>query len=180
MLEVEVKYRARLGEARERVLALGFFPRGVSEEVDTYFQHPCRDFAATDEALRVRVAGGTAVLTYKGPRVGAGAKTRVEVTASAEPTVVEVLERLGFVKVAAIKKRREYYEGLGVLVSLDEVEGLGEFVEIEKVVAREEDIPSAVEELSRIASLLGLVEEVKETYLELALKRAANSKISLT
>jgi len=173
MLEVEVKYRANLGKVRERVLALGFSPRGVSEEVDTYFQHPCRDFAATDEALRVRVSGRSAVLTYKGPRVGAGAKTRVEVSTSAEPSVVELLERLGFVKVAVVKKRREYYEGLGVLVSLDEVEGLGEFVEIEKVVAREEDIGGAVEELRRIASLLGLVEEVRETYLELVLKHAA-------
>lgn len=155
-------------------MALGFSPWGVSEEVDTYFQHPCRDFAATDEALRVRVSGRSAVLTYKGPRVGAGAKTRVEVSTSAEPSVVELLEKLGFAKVAVVKKRREYYEGLGVLVSLDEVEGLGEFVEIEKVVAREEDILGAVEELRRIASLLGLVEEVKETYLELVLKHTAN------
>jgi len=174
MLEVEVKYRAHLDEVRERVLALGFSPRGVSEEVDTYFQHPCRDFAATDEALRVRASGGSVVLTYKGPRVGAGAKTRVEISASAEPSIVELLERLGFVKVAVVKKRREYYEGLGVLVSLDEVEGLGEFVEIEKVVAREEDIGGAVEELRRIASLLGLVEEVRETYLELVLKHTIN------
>jgi len=174
MLEVEVKYRANLGKVRERVLALGFSPRGISEEVDTYFQHPCRDFAATDEALRVRVSGRSAVLTYKGPRVGAGAKTRVEVSTSAEPSVVELLEKLGFAKVAVVKKRREYYERLGILVSLDEVEGLGEFVEIEKVVAREEDILGAVEELRRIASLLGLVEEVKETYLELVLKHTAN------
>jgi len=174
MLEVEVKYRAYLGEVRGRVLALGFSPRGVSEEADMYFQHPCRDFAATDEALRVRVSGRSAVLTYKGPRLGAGAKTRVEVSTLAEPSVVELLEKLGFVKVAVVKKRREYYEGLGVLVSLDEVEGLGEFVEIEKVVAREEDIGGAVEELRRIASLLGLVEEVKETYLELVLKHTAN------
>jgi len=32
-----------------------------------------------------------------------------------------------------------------------------------------------VEEVRRIASLLGLVEEVRETYLELALKHAANN-----
>jgi len=169
MLEVEVKYRADLSRVRERLKVLGFSLVAVQEEEDIYFQHPCRDFAATDEALRVRYAGGRAYVTYKGPRMGAGAKTRVEVSAEAGPGVAEVLERLGFVAVAKIRKRREYYAGGGFSVSLDWVEGLGEFVEVEKTVGGEGDVLRAVEEVRRLASALGLGEEVRETYLELFL-----------
>jgi adenylate cyclase class 2 len=101
--------------------------------------------------------------------MGVGAKTRLEVSAEASGGVVEILERLGFAKVAAIRKRREYYRGGGFLVSLDAVEGLGEFVEIEKVVEDASQVAAAVEEIKRLASALGLVEEVRETYLELFL-----------
>ena len=169
MLEVEVKHRADLSKVRERLKSLGFSLVAVQEEEDIYLQHPCRNFAATDEALRVRSAGGMAYVTYKGPRMGRGAKTRVEVSAEASPGIVEVFEKLGFVVVARIRKRREYYAGDGFSVSLDLVEGLGEFVEVEKTVEREEEIPRAVEEVRRLASALGLGEEVKETYLELFL-----------
>ena len=169
MLEVEVKYRADLSAVRHRLASLGFSLLSLEEEVDIYFQHPCRDFSATDEALRVRVSKGGVAVTYKGPRMGVGAKTRLEVSAEASGGVVEILERLGFARVAAIRKRREYYRGGGFLVSLDAVEGLGEFVEIEKVVEDASQVAAAVEEIKRLASALGLVEEVKETYLELFL-----------
>ncbi|MCI4446712.1 MAG: class IV adenylate cyclase [Pyrobaculum sp.] len=169
MLEVEVKHRADLSIVRQRLKALGFSLVASQEEVDIYFQHPCRDFAATDEALRVRIVGGRAYVTYKGPRMGAGAKTRVEISAEAGLDVVEVFRRLGFVPVAEIRKMREYYSGGGFSVSLDWVDGLGEFVEVEKVVAEEGEVPQAVEEVRRLAAALGLGEEVKETYLELFL-----------
>jgi adenylate cyclase class 2 len=169
MLEVEVKHRANLSLVRERLKALGFSFVSLQEEVDIYFQHPCRDFAVTDEALRVRVVGNRAYVTYKGPRMGAGAKTRVEISAEAGLDVVEVFRRLGFVPVAEIRKKREYYIGSEFSVSLDWVDGLGEFVEVEKVVSKEEEVSQAVEEVRRLAAALGLGEEVKETYLELFL-----------
>lgn len=170
MLEVEVKYRARLSDVREALRGLGFSLLSSSEEVDIYFQHPCRDFSASDEALRVRLSGGAASVTYKGPRTGTEAKTRLEITASSGVEVVEVFKRLGFVPVATVRKRREYYQRGDILVSLDEVEGLGEFVEIEKVVADAAEVEGAVREVRELASALGLKEEVRETYLELFLK----------
>lgn len=170
MLEVEVKFRKGPSFRREKLLSLGFSFLGEGREVDIYFQHPCRDFASTDEALRVRLSGGRVVVTYKGPRIGAGAKTRFEVSTVADESALELLKRLGFVEVARVVKRREYFRSGDYLVSLDWVEGLGEFVEIEKVVGDESEIPKAVEELRSLAADLGLEEEVKETYLELVLK----------
>ena len=143
--------------------------------MDVYFQHPCRDFSATDEALRLRISAGGAELTYKGPRLGAGAKTRFEASTMAGPEVVEVLQRLGFREVARIRKRREYYAGGGFTVSLDWVEGLGEFVEIEKVVPDRSFVEAAVAEVRGLAERLGLWDEVRETYLELFLRRGTGN-----
>ena len=39
---------------------------------------PCRDFAQTDEALRIRTVGDTSFVTYKGPKLDATTKTRRE------------------------------------------------------------------------------------------------------
>ncbi|MEZ0320224.1 MAG: class IV adenylate cyclase [Pyrobaculum sp.] len=177
MLEVEAKFRAKLDDVRERVKALGFSLIGVSEEVDIYFQHPCRDFSATDEALRLRLSAGEAQLTYKGPRMGAGAKTRFEASAAAGPEVVEVLKQLGFREVAQIRKRREYYSGGGFTISLDWVEGVGEFVEIEKLVPDGSSVEAAVAEIKSLAESLGLRDEVRETYLELFLRRGITRKV---
>ncbi|MEM1519569.1 MAG: class IV adenylate cyclase [Pyrobaculum sp.] len=170
MLEVEVKYRCDVKSLRDRLLSRGFSFSGAGEEVDVYFQHPCRNFVETDEALRVRITDSHVTVTYKGPRIGVGAKTREEISMSVGGDVLELFRRLGFVEVARVKKRREYYKRGDVSISLDVVEGLGEFVEIEKVVYDHGEVSKAVEELRSLGAELGLVEEVRETYLELILK----------
>ncbi|MGC9170992.1 MAG: class IV adenylate cyclase [Thermoproteus sp.] len=169
MLEVEQKYRADLGKVREELLKLGASLVEAKEEVDVYFQHPCRDFAETDEALRVRRSGSDVEVSYKGPRMRSNAKARLELTASAEGDVEAVLEALGFKKVAVIKKRREYYSYGPLTVSLDDVEGLGQFVEIEAVASSEGSVGEAEAEISALAERLGLREKVDATYLELYL-----------
>jgi adenylate cyclase class 2 len=45
---------------------------------DQYFAHPSRDFALTDEALRIRTSGGESFVTYKGPKLDTTTKTRHE------------------------------------------------------------------------------------------------------
>jgi adenylate cyclase class 2 len=169
MLEVEQKFRADLGRVREELLRLGASPVEAKEEVDIYFQHPCRDFAKTDEALRVRRSGGDVEVTYKGPRMRSSAKARLELTVSADGDVEAVLEALGFRKVAVIKKRREYYSYGSLTISLDDVEGLGQFVEIEAVASSEASLKEAEAEVSALAERLGLAERVDATYLELYL-----------
>jgi len=169
MLEVEQKFRADLGRVREELLRLGASPVEAKEEVDIYFQHPCRDFAETDEALRVRRSGGDVEVSYKGPRMRSSAKARLELTVSADGDVEAVLEALGFRKVAVIRKRREYYSYGSLTISLDDVEGLGQFVEIEAVASSEVSLGEAEAEVSALAERLGLAERVDATYLELYL-----------
>ncbi|GAB6148145.1 class IV adenylate cyclase [Stetteria hydrogenophila] len=163
-LEKEVKYRVDCGlldALLERLRSLGARLSGPVREEDLYYNHPCRDFASTDEALRVRASRGVRVLTYKGPRLGSGSvKSRLEVEARVEGPVEEILERLGFRPVARVVKERVYAEYGGHVVTLDRVEGLGCYVEVEG--------PDP-EGLSRELGVEG--ELVEETYLELLLER---------
>ena len=54
-------------------------------EADHYLNAPDRDFARTDEALRLRRIGENTFLTYKGPRRDAASKTRTEVEVPCPP-----------------------------------------------------------------------------------------------
>ncbi|ABL77448.1 class IV adenylate cyclase [Thermofilum pendens] len=172
--EVEVKFRVEGHDVlRRKLREAGAAYVDTVDQVDIYFQHPCRDFASTDEALRLRVnysgSGSYAELTYKGPKEGGWAKNREEIVARVEAAEAlrKILERLGFSEVATLRKHREFYVLDGTEVSLDYVEGLGFFVEIE-------DKGGGVEALREVVSRLGLTgEPLPKTYLELYLEEKA-------
>ena len=73
MYEVELKFRvADLPAVEGRLAALGARFAAPVEQVDRYFAHPARDFAQTDEALRLRRVGDEIAITWKGPRLAGG------------------------------------------------------------------------------------------------------------
>ena len=82
---------------------------------DQYFAHPARDFAQTDEALRIRTVGDTSFVTYKGPKLDATSKTRRELElplAASDPDgsqFAELLAALGFTPVAIVRKQRRKF-----------------------------------------------------------------------
>ena len=152
-----------------------------TEETDIYFNSPVRDFAKTDEALRVRVYGdGTVVLTYKGPRIGSIGKTREElsVTVNDLESLLEILRKLGFREVARIVKRRDIYNYENFTIYIDSVEELGSFVEVETMVNDRELIDKATEEVLQLGDKLGLRRDwiERKTYLELMLERQGLNK----
>lgn len=186
MYEVEVKFRARHGTVRPR---LGDATHEYDvRQVDTYYDHPSRDFADTDEALRVRRSvrdGETSVLvTYKGPLVDDSSKTREEhETAVADGDEIRaVLDGVGFAPAARVEKDREVWTADGYTVALDAVDGLGEFVEIEREREREyderereyDDIEAAREGAFAVARSLGLdpADQIRDSYLSLLLETA--------
>ena len=169
--EVEVKLRVDCGDLsllRERLAGEGARFAGAEREVDTYYLHPCRDFLATDEALRLRRDSRGLVLTYKGPRVSVGGvKGREEIEVEVRGDVGAILERLGFTPGVVVAKDREYYELPGALVTLDRVEGLGCFVEVESRGLGGEELMGLVDRLGVRGSV------VEKTYAELAAERLA-------
>ena len=132
--EVEVKARAHdLQALAKRALDIGgVFVCEVSQE-DIYFRHPNMDLKDRDEALRLRQEGNSALLTFKGRKVGADAKMReeIEVSVSSFSEASAILKRLGFTEGSMVRKKRRIYKVGDVIVSLDAVESLGDFVEVE-------------------------------------------------
>lgn len=137
MYEVELKARADHERLRERLATLGADALGTVTQVDTYYDAPNRDFASTDEALRIRrerdERGETVFLTYKGPRVDETTKTRQEAETAVEDSDATrtILSELGFQPAATVHKERERYALDESHVTLDSVRDLGEFVEVE-------------------------------------------------
>jgi adenylate cyclase class 2 len=171
-MEYEVKIRVGgLGPIRDRLAALGIPPARCIVERDLYFNSPARDFGVTDEALRIRSTGEETTLTYKGPKLGHGtvkAREELIVPVGAGETMGEILLRLGFTHTAVVKKQRETYLVEGAYVALDEVEGLGPFVEIEAPAGMGK--LEAVDLICRVREMLGIMgEETTLSYLELIL-----------
>ncbi|MFM9024690.1 MAG: class IV adenylate cyclase [Planctomycetaceae bacterium] len=182
MYEVELKFRVADAAAVERQLAdLGAPFAAAEEQVDRYFAHPARDFAATDEALRLRRVGDHAALTWKGPRLDATTKTRREIElplaipadgATAIARWTDLLEALGFRPVREVAKRRRiavvHRDGHEIEVALDHVAGLGDFLEIE-LWSAEEGLDAARRHVEALARELGCGAPERRSYLELLL-----------
>jgi len=177
MLEVELKVRVpALEPVRKQLLEKGAVCSGRIHEHDIYYNAPHRDFGQTDEAVRVRYTNDHAVITYKGAKIKKfGLKAREELNTAVESGEVfeTMLDRLGFTKTTEVNKWRENYKFSGSAISLDEVDELGTFVEIE-IMAEDENTDAAVL-IERIAKEIGVFgEPILASYLELLLsKRSA-------
>lgn len=175
MLEVEVKASVPDVETvRRRLRSLGAKRLLVERERDDYFQHPRRDFRRSDEALRLRFRNGSrraAELTYKGPKFDRRSKSRVELSVPADGPAAEALfGALGFRKSARVVKRREEWIAGGLTVAVDHVDGLGDFVEVERLVDAKpgsREFGAARDECLRLLRRLGLGRTERRSYLEL-------------
>jgi adenylate cyclase, class 2 len=182
MLEVEAKYRLTDAPAVEaRLRDWGATLVADHAEADHYLNAPDRDFARTDEALRLRRIGERTFLTYKGPRHDATSKTRTEVEVSCPPgdgpaeEFLKLFRHLGYRPVAVVRKRRRIFEwtrdGFVMHACLDDVDGVGQFIELE-IVADESRLEVARATVFRTAAELGLGPSEPRSYLEQLLGRA--------
>ena len=168
MLEIEIKTRADdIGRVERTLLEKGATPLEELDQTDEYFNHPCRDFAATDEALRLRM-DSKGRITYKGPKIDHFTKTREEIELAVDDLdkMATILDRLGFHRVAKVSKRRREFLLDGVTVSLDSVEGLGDFVELE---VQGDDAEQGRKMIEKLRDELGLVGSERRSYLEMIL-----------
>ncbi len=181
-LEVEQKHRVADAAALEAVLnGRGVVLGPPMEQVDQYFAHPSRDFAKTDEALRIRTFAGGSYVTYKGPKLDTQTKTRRELELPLEKTDVEgtrfgeLLIALGFRPVATVRKKRRHFTihhaGRDVDGAVDDVEGLGTFIELE-LLADDSTLEKACEVILSLEADLNLGESERRSYLEMLLSRS--------
>lgn len=180
--EIELKFRVDDPDRiRREIVRLGGRAADPVPQTDRYFNHPARDFAQSNEALRVRSLGDRCVVTYKGPVLDREVKTRREIElpigqSSAEgDEFAEMLTLLGFRPVRTVVKVREPFhlewDGAPMELAVDNVEGLGTFVEIETLADdTTRDVRRAA--VLGLAARLGLDQPERRSYLKMLLESA--------
>jgi adenylate cyclase class 2 len=179
--EVEQKFRVSDVPATEARLAeLGVKFKASIGQTDRYFNHPARDFAQTDEALRLRQVGHRNFVTYKGPKIDSATKTRQELELPL-PDGLQVpaqfgllFEALGYRPAGTVEKNRRpgklAWEGHDVEIALDDVKNLGSFLELE-IASDDQGLDAAKSALRTLAQRLGLGQSERRSYLELLLEK---------
>jgi len=177
MIEVERKYRGCTSVVAE-VETIAEPVAAPVLQTDLYMNAPDRDFAETDEALRIRsteVADGEAevVITFKGPKSPAAVKARREVEVGVDEfdMAAALFDALGYISVAEVRKHRRHYDWAGIDVSIDTLASGGQYIELECAVTGEEAVEKADAEIAARAAELGLSDADLEprSYLELTL-----------
>lgn len=182
--EVEVKLPISDKDAiRKAIIDAGGTQLNVEFQVDDYYDHPCRSFSESDEALRVRhlspsdgqvlskTVSTLVELTYKGPKIDDKTKTRTEYTVETHDSeaISQILVNTGFKLVGKITKRRETFDIQGITASIDVVTNVGEYIEFELIADGENEMKTARDRILKLVRTLGLNENdlVRDSYLEL-------------
>ncbi len=177
--EVEQKFAVdNPATLEQQLVALGIHIGPAQLQVDRYFAHPSRDFAKTDEVLRIRRADDDNVITYKGPKISLETKTRREIELPLSPKAAglndftALLEALGFTRVAEVRKHRRHatiqHAGRDVALVLDDVDQVGTFCELE-LCCDEQGLAAAQDTIIALANKLGLSDPLRRSYLGMLL-----------
>ena len=181
MIEVELKFQVdSLATVRDQFLELGAQSESTSRQSDEYLNDPLRDFAKLDRALRIRSCDDLHCLTYKGPNQDVAAKIRQEIEMPlvdevAANQIKGVFEGIGFFSVAKVVKQRETLSlrwlEQPVQICLDDVDDVGQFVELELVVTNQAEVDQAKRTLNDLADCVGLSGSIRVSYLQMLLKK---------
>jgi homotetrameric cytidine deaminase len=155
-LNVELKARDQDPEAtRARSLALGAVEAGVLVQRDTYF-------AGRDGRLKLRVQqdGERAwLIAYRRPDSAEASESAYVLATVGEPdALAEALDAaLGTTVIVSKQRRLLLWEG--VRIHLDDVDGLGSFVEFEAVLPDAGDLETARAKVAHLQGSLGIADD---------------------
>ena len=157
MAQVNVELKARDPDpeaTRARCLALGAVEAGVLTQRDTYF-------AGRDGRLKLREQDGerAELIAYGRPdSTEASESTYVLAPVADADAMAEALDT-GLGATVVVSKRRRLLLWEGVRIHLDEVEGLGSFVEFEAVLPEAGSLDEARAKVTRLRESLGIVDD---------------------
>lgn len=171
MRVINVEIKARCAEPgrvrtvlRERNAKFG----GIDQQVDTYFH-------VAHGRLKLREGKiENALIYYQRPNE-AGPKTSDVLLSAASPGLKQILAgALGVL--VAVEKRREIYYLENVKIHVDQVEGLGNFAEIEAAGDENADRRALLAQCREMMVAFGIREQdlVAESYSDLLMKKAAS------
>jgi homotetrameric cytidine deaminase len=152
---VELKARDRdPARSLARARALGAEDRGELRQRDTYFATPRGRLK-----LREQEPGGAELIAYEREDAATARESRYRIAPVADgPALREALDAaLGATVV--VDKRRHLLLWHGVRIHLDEVAGLGAFVELEGVAPGDSDLVAEGERVAALRAELGIADE---------------------
>ena len=175
MIEVEVKAKINDFETiKKRLEKINALKTREEYQKDIYFNSPIKDFAKSDEALRIREISikneVKTVITYKGPKVDSSSKTReeIELVIDEPKKISKLFENLGFKKGNIVVKNREFYQLNEYIICLDDVKGLGPYMEIEVDLEDGNDYHQALDGIFQLFEKLEVENSFeRKSYLEL-------------
>jgi homotetrameric cytidine deaminase len=161
---VELKARdADPAATLSRALALGAGDEGVLRQRDTYF-------ARTRGRLKLREEDGRAqLIAYQRPDSTAARTSVYRLVEVLDPDELRAALDALLGTLVVVNKRRHLLLYENVRIHLDEVEGLGSFVELEGVAGSDADLTRARELVERLRGELALGEPVAVSYSDLLL-----------
>jgi predicted adenylyl cyclase CyaB len=154
LLRRNLELKARhpdLAAARETVRRLGAQPAGTEDQTDTFFHVP-------QGRLKLReIDGRPAVLIwYDRPDDEGVRPSRYHLVTVEDPAGLRAALAAGLGVRGQVRKRREIFLWHNVRVHLDEVAGLGTFVEFEAVLSPTEDEAISQARLDRLGETLAI------------------------
>ena len=164
MIEVEIKIKVKDGVLlEEKLLKTGFLKGNLVKESDIYFDNQAHQIKDSDGALRIRSCENLTLnhakhfMTYKGPKMDTVSMTRKEVEMQIDDaqTGKDILMSLGYCLLYPVVKTRQYYHLEKITACLDQVDGLGEFLELEVIVSEDSEKQKALASLLALAQKLG-------------------------
>lgn len=164
MMEIEIKVKVKDPENLRKMLEKKQFKlEGTGTNKDTYYTIKHRDFMATKECLRVRdmPEKKKVVITYKPASSKAMIqekmiwKKELETTVGSAEVIEGILEAIDAIKLVVVEKMRESYVKEDIHATIDQVKGVGCFMEIEKM---SNDVEKTKRELWTLLGELGFTE----------------------
>ncbi len=165
-MAIEVEIKLKIEDRAELIKKLEdqHFTAGKTVlESDLYFTSEFHDMKACDEALRVRhvkekdTGKQAAYLTYKGKKLDTCSMTRkeLELEISDGKTGIELLKSIGYEPTTPVEKLRYYFHREQMTACVDQVTGLGDFLELEIIVEDETRREAALREIEILLGKLG-------------------------
>lgn len=186
-IEVEIKVKIQnRKQVMDSLKKIGFLENRCVIETDIYYNSKHYDFAALGEALRIRTVKDpespkeTSVITYKGAKLDQVSMTRQELETEVGDgeTVRKILEHIGFCPVSPVEKKRLYLNKDNMTACLDNVKGLGDYLELEILTDTEEKRTEALKQIEDVLEALGysMEDTTRTSYLSMLMKKEKDGK----
>ncbi len=159
MIEVEIRAKVdKFDKIKKKLEEMGASFQKSVHQIDKFFGHPM--FLVSKKMIidggivpRIRSTNDKCSLEFKEiRRTGGGIELSSEL--SNIDLGVEFLNKLGFKEAFAIDKKRESYKYKKFVIDLDNVEKLGNFIEIERIVNLPKEKESARQECINLLTLI--------------------------